>query len=70
VAAFRRTIQECITKEEWLDGLEPLEPIYTLADAEESLKYFISIAYGVNFKVSDEIQVMLRMPAIFWEAPL
>jgi len=41
-----------------LDGLEPLEPIYTLADAEESLKYFISIAYGVNFKVSDEIQVM------------
>jgi metallo-beta-lactamase family protein len=36
-------------------GLPPLEPLYTLADAQKSLNFFISVSYNFEFRVNDEV---------------
>lgn len=38
-------------------GLEPVEPIYTLLDAQEAMQYFISIPYDKEFFIDPDISV-------------
>lgn len=38
-------------------GLRPVEPIYTVKDAEKCLELFISVAYDRRFYINDEINV-------------
>lgn len=39
-------------------GEEPLEPIYTEKDVDESLKLFIPIKYNHDFKINDEVSLV------------
>jgi len=41
-------------------GKEPLEPLYTMEDAENSLKYFEPYFYDQRIKINDSIQVRFR----------
>lgn len=41
-------------------GKEPLEPLYTIEDAEYSLKYFEPYFYGQRIKINDKIQIRFR----------
>lgn len=41
-----------------MQGLPPVEPLYTFDDAEKSLEYFVSISYNQNFKLTDDISLM------------
>ena len=38
-------------------GKDPIEPLYTVKDAQNALKQFHSIPYGEKVKISDEIEV-------------
>ena len=38
-------------------GLDPVEPIYTLEDAQNAMQYFVSIPYDKEFNISPEISV-------------
>jgi metallo-beta-lactamase family protein len=38
-------------------GLSPLEPLYTLADAQKSMNHFASISYNFDFRINDEVSV-------------
>lgn len=38
-------------------GLEPVEPIYTMLDAQEAMQYFISIPYEKEFFIDQDIAV-------------
>lgn len=38
-------------------GLSPIEPIFTLEDAQESMQYFVSIPYEKEFIINSEISV-------------
>lgn len=39
------------------NGLEPVEPLYSVADAEKSLELFINLAYNRRFYINDKINV-------------
>jgi len=39
------------------EGLPPIEPFFTINDAENSLQYFISISYNNEFKIKPNIKV-------------
>ena len=41
-------------------GKEPLEPLYTMEDAENSLKYFEPFFYDQRININDSIQVRFR----------
>lgn len=41
-------------------GREPIEPLYTMADAENSLNYFEPYFYGQNIRINGNIQVRFR----------
>ncbi|MDD3725136.1 MAG: MBL fold metallo-hydrolase, partial [Bacteroidales bacterium] len=38
-------------------GLDPVEPIYTLEDAQNAMQYFVSIPYDKELNISPEISV-------------
>ena len=38
-------------------GLEPVEPIYTMLDAQEAMQYFISIPYNKEFFIDQDISI-------------
>lgn len=38
-------------------GLEPVEPIYTMLDAQEAMQYFISIPYKKEFHIDKDISI-------------
>lgn len=38
-------------------GLEPVEPIYTMLDAQEAMQYFISIPYNKEFFIDKDISI-------------
>jgi len=38
-------------------GLEPVEPIYTMLDAQEAMQYFISIPYKKEFFIDQDISI-------------
>lgn len=38
-------------------GFKPLEPLYTLADAQKSMSFFVSVSYNFEFRVNDEVTV-------------
>lgn len=38
-------------------GLPPVKPFFTIEDAENSLQYFVSISYNMEFKISPDIKV-------------
>lgn len=38
-------------------GLSPLEPLYTLSDAQKSMNNFVSVSYNFEFKINDEVSV-------------
>ncbi|MDD3725425.1 MAG: MBL fold metallo-hydrolase, partial [Bacteroidales bacterium] len=38
-------------------GLDPVEPIYTLEDAQNAMQYFVSIPYDKEFNISPEISL-------------
>ncbi|MCK9612116.1 MAG: MBL fold metallo-hydrolase [Bacteroidales bacterium] len=38
-------------------GLPPVEPIYTAKDAMKSMQYFVSIAYGQKFRITDNVKL-------------
>lgn len=42
-------------KKRQAQGLTTVEPIYTAADALESLQHFVSIAYGQKFKITEGV---------------
>jgi metallo-beta-lactamase family protein len=39
-------------------GLEPEQPIYTQDDAEQSMQYFVSVPYNMNYKVCDGVKLV------------
>ncbi|NLK43572.1 MAG: MBL fold metallo-hydrolase [Tissierellia bacterium] len=41
-------------------GKDPIEPLYTMEDAENSLKYFEPYFYGQRIKINDSIQIRFR----------
>lgn len=40
------------------EGLLPVEPLYTISDAERALNYFVSISYNNKFKISKSISLI------------
>ncbi len=42
-------------KKRLAQGLPPVEPIYTAADALQSLQHFVSITYNQKFKITDNV---------------
>jgi metallo-beta-lactamase family protein len=44
-----------INKRRKRNGMEPLEPLYTIKDAERCLKHFKSIPYDAEFQLNDEL---------------
>ncbi len=51
---------EWINKKNKRLGLPEQEPIYTVADAEESISRLISVEYGKTIKVNDRIEAVYR----------
>ena len=45
------------------------EPLYTVKEAEESLKYFKPVLYGQKIKLNQEVTLRLEMPDIYWVPP-
>jgi metallo-beta-lactamase family protein len=44
-----------INKRRKRNGMEPLEPLYTIKDAQSCLKHFKSIPYDAEFQLNDEL---------------
>ncbi|HNW96803.1 MAG TPA: MBL fold metallo-hydrolase [Bacteroidales bacterium] len=44
-------------KKRALQGLPPVEPLYTQKDAEAAMQYFVSISYNKIFNVCDEVKL-------------
>jgi metallo-beta-lactamase family protein len=44
-------------KKRALQGLPPVEPLYTQKDAEAAMQYFVSISYDKEFKICDGVNV-------------
>ncbi len=40
------------------EGLPPLEPLYTIKDAEHSLNFFVSISYNNKFKINKNVSLV------------
>ncbi|MBI4946125.1 MAG: MBL fold metallo-hydrolase [Bacteroidetes bacterium] len=40
------------------EGLPPIEPIYTIKDAERSLGFFVSISYNNKFKINKNVSLV------------
>lgn len=40
------------------EGLPPLEPLYTIKDAERSLLLFVSISYNIKFKINKNVSLV------------
>ncbi len=47
---------EYINRKREKNGDAPIEPIYNMKDVEDALGLFVTVQYGKNFKISDDIQ--------------
>lgn len=48
---------EWVNKKRQRKGQPPVQPLYTVADAEESLKYITPVIYGQRIEINDEMMV-------------
>ena len=44
-------------KKREIQGLPPIEPIYTAADAAQAMELFVSIPYNKVFKIDEKVSV-------------
>jgi len=56
-AYIQKRDAEYINKKHKKKGLPPVEPIYTMADAEKALPHFIGLGYHRPFRISDNVQL-------------
>jgi len=59
-AQIQRDDAAFVSKKRAKQGLPPVEPLYSAADADRAIKQFVSINYGRPFPVSDGITVTFR----------
>lgn len=45
-------------KKRAMQGLPPVEPLYSIKDAEESMKYFVSISYDFVYQLNKDISLL------------
>src|SRR5699024_12026513 len=38
-------------------GAEPVEPLYTVADAEEAIKHIVTCEYGTRLQIEDGVRI-------------
>jgi metallo-beta-lactamase family protein len=59
-AEIQRADAQFVSKKRAKQGLPPVEPLYTRADAEKAIKQFVSINYDRPFPVMDGVTVTFR----------
>lgn len=59
-AGIQKADAEFVSKKRAKQGLPPVEPLYTTADAEKALRQFVAINYDRPFPVADGVTVTFR----------